>query len=277
MRLNDGAVAENLLKGLTAPQSLAEVERMNRRHLLTRMFPVAAIALAQAACSDEQQQKPGPLALVYRGPAALDSCAESAAALLTSSPERFQVKYCGPEEELPLNADTLAMAKLYVQPGGGNNLHKAWKSVRNFGDPLREWLHNGGRFLGICMGAYLAGRDPGWGLLPGDTAEYVGSPGATVNSTADTVVSVRWGGKPRHMYFQDGPYFVLNKGAKGTVLATYSNGVPAAVVTPYGSGHVAVVGPHPEADASWYAEYGLKNPDGVHLDLGYDLVKAAMS
>lgn len=176
-----------------------------------------------------------------------------------------------------MSADTLATAHLYVQPGGGNDLHKAWRSVRKFGDPLREWLHNGGRYLGICMGAYLAGREPGWGLLPGDTAEYVGSQGATVSSPSDTVVSVRWRGKPRHMYFQDGPYFVLNKGAKATVLATYDNGVPAAVVAPYGAGQVGVVGPHPEADASWYAEYNLKNPDGIHFDLGYDLVKTVMS
>jgi hypothetical protein len=46
---------------------------------------------------------------------------------------------------------------------------------------------------------------------------------------------------------------------------------------PYGEGRVAVVGPHPEADASWYADHDLTNRAGVRLDLGHDLVEAAMA
>jgi glutamine amidotransferase-like uncharacterized protein len=160
-----------------------------------------------------------------------------------------------------------------VQPGGGDDLDGAWRAVKSFGGPLREWLHNGGRYLGICMGAYLAGEDPGWGLLPGDTAEYVGSRGATVRTTRDTVVGVRWRGHQRHMYFQDGPYFTLDRRANAQVLATYEGGQPAALVAPYGAGRVGVVGPHPEADATWYAQYRLKNPDGLRFDLGNDLVQ----
>jgi glutamine amidotransferase-like uncharacterized protein len=250
-----------------------------------RVLPVTAATLFQAATAGIYRaaaaedpahattRRSRPLALVYRGPASSLGCPESAAALLASSPMRFQVRYCGPHEELPLAAASLAKAQLYVQPGGGNDLDAAWRAVRSFGNPLREWLHNGGHYLGICMGAYLAGRDPGWGLLPCGTAEYVGSPGATVRSTDDTVVGVRWRGRRRHMYFQDGPYFVLNRHPNVQVLATYDTGQPAAVVAPYGSGRVGVVGPHPEADASWYAEYDLRNPDGVRFDLGHDLVQ----
>ncbi|GAA2123575.1 hypothetical protein [Streptomyces synnematoformans] len=61
------------------------------------------------------------------------------------------------------------------------------------------------------------------------------------------------------------------------MIATYDNALPAAVLAPYGEGRVAVVGPHPEADAGWYAGYNLSNPDGIRLDLGHDLVEAAMA
>jgi glutamine amidotransferase-like uncharacterized protein len=99
-----------------------------------------------------------------------------------------------------------------------------------------------------------------------------------VHTAADTVIPVRWRGERRHMYFQDGPYFQLDdEAATATVIATYDNNLPAAALAPYGEGRVAVVGPHPEADASWYADHDLTNPDGVRFDLGHDLVEAAMA
>ena len=39
---------------------------------------------------------------------------------------------------------------------------------------------------------------------------------------------------------------------------------------------MGVCGPHLEAPASWYREAGLINPDGVRLDLGYDLLVATI-
>lgn len=35
-----------------------------------------------------------------------------------------------------------------------------------------------------------------------------------------------------------------------------------------GKGWVGAVGPHPEADKSWYAPYKLRNPDGINFDIG---------
>jgi hypothetical protein len=78
------------------------------------------------------------------------------------------------------------------------------------------------------------------------------------------------------MFFQDGPVFRLESGAPATVLARYPNGEVAAVVAEFGAGRVGVVGPHPEADSSWYKN-GLVNPDGIRFDLGYDLVDAVVT
>jgi hypothetical protein len=77
------------------------------------------------------------------------------------------------------------------------------------------------------------------------------------------------------MFFQDAPVFRLNRGAAATVLATDDTGDFAAVVTAYGAGSVGVVGPHPEADQSWYTS-GLTNPDGIRPDLGYDLIQTTL-
>lgn len=99
-------------------------------------------------------------------------------------------------------------------------------------------------------------------ILPGDADQYASSPGSAIDTTDDTVVSVLWRGWPRYMYFQDGPYFWLHDDAEANVVATYPNGTIAAITAPYGNGHVAVAGPHPGADRSWYADSHLANPDG---------------
>ncbi|HUK72272.1 MAG TPA: BPL-N domain-containing protein [Streptosporangiaceae bacterium] len=175
-----------------------------------------------------------------------------------------------------MSAQALSSAALYAQPGGGDDLELAWSEMRPYADDIRKWVRGGGHYLGICMGGYLAGFDPGFGLLPGDSREYITAADATVRTDGDSIVTVSWRGQSRHLYFQDGPYFKLRPNSHARVLATYPNGLAAAVVARYGKGSVGVSGPHPEAPASWYSESGLTNPDGIRLDLGYDLIEATI-
>ena len=101
--------------------------------------------------------------------------------------------------------------------------------------------------MGFCMGGFLAGVDPGFGILPGDSGEYVTSAGATVRTDGDALITVRWRDSDRSIHFQGGPYFSVPPKSDSTVPASYPNGLAAAVVAPYGSGSVGVPGPHPEA------------------------------
>lgn len=215
-----------------------------------------------------------PLALVYRGPAARPSaCSDAVAHLLRSSSLGFDVRFIGPHGELPLNPKILAHATIYAQPGGGE-LGPAYRSMRKHRSTIRQYVAGGGRYLGFCLGGYLAGATPGFGLLPGDTDQYVTSSDATTRATRDTVVEVLWRGQRRRMFFQDGPIFLLDSITGVTVLARYSNGEIAAMVAPFGQGRVAVVGPHPEATSDWFVDSGLRQEPA--LDLGNDLLEAVM-
>jgi hypothetical protein len=230
--------------------------RIGRRGLLRAAVPVGLVAAA-ASCgrgAPPQAADPGGgIALVYRGPASCDGCSEAVAALLSLAVPGLQVAYCGPGERTALS----------------------WTVMRGYAADIRAFVRGGGCYLGFCLGGYLAGFDPGFGLLPGDSGEYTTSPGASVRTTDNTVVALRWRGRLRHAFFQDGPLFTLDAG-KATVLATYTTGPVAAAVAAYGAGRVGVVGPHPEADVSWYADNGLTNPDGIHVDLGRDFVRTAL-
>ncbi|MEA5366340.1 BPL-N domain-containing protein [Amycolatopsis sp., V23-08] len=241
---------------------------VSRRLVLTGAVAAGLLAACGGPAPDTR-----PLALVYRGKASTGACSDAVADLLRT---RLRVEFCGPEENLPLTAESLAKAAVYAQPGGGS-LDDGWRAMRRYADVITSYVRGGGRYLGFCLGGYLAGATPGFSLLPGDTEQYIATSGAEVRSTRDTVIPVDWQGQRRRMYFQDGPDFVLQPGASVTVLARYTNDKIAALVTPYGKGRVGVVGPHPEAPESWYRDLRLTNPDGVTPDLGLQLVDRTLS
>lgn len=225
--------------------------------------------------------RPHPRALVYRGPASLPGCPEAVADLLSSSVWNFDVQFVGPDEELHLDESTLHSAALYAQPGGGD-LDGAFAHLRRHVPAIQHFVRSGGRYLGFCLGGYLAGRSPGFELLPGDADQYVAMRSAEVHTTRSTVLEVDWSGQVEEMYFQDGPYFSLDRHYRryydcdASILARYSNGSIAALKIDYAQGRVAVVGPHPEADESWYRGDGLDAPEHLSTGLGHRLINAVM-
>ena len=225
-----------------------------------------------------------PIALVYKddtGAAGCDGCAEAVATLLENDPVyHFDVRYVGPNESLSVQTGlALPGVVLYAQPGDDGSVDQAYAEIKSDVPALQQFVANGGHFLGFCLGAYLEGTGPGLNLLSdvgGDTDEYTTSPGATVTKDINTTIQVSWRGATRTLFFEDGNYFTFGKGNKGaTILATYTNGEAAAVVGAYGKGKVGGVGPHPEADQSWYSAYSLQYP-GSTADLGYDLIETTM-
>jgi glutamine amidotransferase-like uncharacterized protein len=217
------------------------------------------------------------LALVYRGRASCKGCAEAVAVLLRESEWDFDIAYVGADEKLQITKAVLDSAVLYAQPGGGNSVRRAFRQMKRFAPAITEYTRSGGRYLGICMGAYLAGTWAGFGFLP-DTDQFITSAGADVRTSRDTVVAVDWRGHRRHMFFQDGAVLTVPAEAPGVdILARYaSNGEIAALVAPFGHGRIAVSGPHPEAPEDWYRSHRLQNPDGISYDLGRELIDALM-
>jgi glutamine amidotransferase-like uncharacterized protein len=217
-----------------------------------------------------------PRALVYRGPATVPGCPEAVAGLLRASRWDFDVRYVGPRERTPLGPAALADAALYAQPGGGE-LDQGYRHLKRHRSAIREFVRSGGRYLGFCLGGYLAGATPGFGLLPGDTDQYTATKRSTVDTEGNVLVQVNWRGRRRTLFFQDGPHFALRPDADVSVLATYPNHAVAAAVVGFGRGRVGVVGPHPEATPDWFTDAGLPLPAQLGTDLGLDLVDAVMS
>jgi glutamine amidotransferase-like uncharacterized protein len=261
------------------------IEPATRRAFLASSAVAASSVVLPAATRPHRARSARaparPLALVYRSPASSPGLPADTATFLRGCSQRFRVEFCGPRPgDVPVTAATLARAALYVQPAGGDDLRAAWQSVRAYAGPIRDCVHRGGRYLGICMGGYLAGSRPGYNLLAGNCDDYTQTHGAEVRDARDAVITVRWPAahQPpiRRIYYQDGPYFWLDNHASARVLARYTNGLIAAMVVPFGDGTVGVSGPHPEANRSWYRAAGLRYP-GATDDLGHQLVDAIMT
>ncbi|KAG6021968.1 hypothetical protein E4U40_004955 [Claviceps sp. LM458 group G5] len=266
---------------------------------------LSALALATcAAASPAKSSTSQPRALVYRGQSACKGCSEAVARLLEKSPQKFAVTYVGRDEEDQISAELLSQAAVYAQPGGPD-LDQAYKELQPHEAQLRTFVENGGRYLGFCLGAFLAGSTPGFRLLPpgANATPERKAPDAQVTGQEDTMIQVDWtfrssskgtstsqnGGSGtdagetaaarRWLYFQDGAVItgLPRDDGNTTVLGRYSsNGNVAASLTALGRGVVALVGPHPEATPDWYRAYRLENPDGIHYDIGFDFINAAM-
>lgn len=111
------------------------------------------------------------MALVYRGPASCPGCSAAVAALIRRSPRDFSVRFVGPNKTLKLTAENLRGATLYAQPGGNGTVGRGYEALGAAGvRAIKVYVAGGGRYVGFCMGAYLAGSQPGMGLLsPGNT------------------------------------------------------------------------------------------------------------
>ena len=145
------------------------------------------------------------------------------------------------------------------------DLDDAWAHTKDYAESIRDFVARGGRYLGFCLGAYLAGHTPGFGLLPrkADTDAEVSLKNAQVTTDEDTVIQIDWtyasGSKSgttirnRWIYFQEGAVIRGIKDDPDTfILARYSrSGRVAASVNKYGDGWVGVIGPHPEATQEW--------------------------
>lgn len=242
------------------------------------VFVLLALVPAFGAESAAALEMPQPVAVVYRGEAGCDGCSEAVGEMLERSKFRFKVVYAGPREAVQVNDETLRGAIVYAQPGGGDDTELALSKLGPGAvAAVRAFVARGGRYLGICMGAYLAGS-PGFSLIDGVPLQYWGRPGALVADYKGTVTPVLWGGRQRHVYYESGSTVVFRPTAKNVqVLASYPNKDVAVSVSPFGKGKVALSGPHPEADRIWYESQGLVNPDGYGTDLGEDLIAAMMT
>ena len=141
----------------------------------------------------------------------------------------------------------LKKADIIAFPGGIGDSNSFKSLLDDHVDTVKEYLATGGRYLGICMGAYWAGKFY-FDLLDGvKVVQYIKRRKTEIKRSYATVAEVSWRGNPESMYFYDG-CAMIGKPHTQKVIATYANGDPMATIQK----RIGLIGCHPESSLSWY-------------------------
>ena len=167
----------------------------------------------------------------------------------------------------------LSEVDILAFPGGIGDSDKYFELFHRRGaNKIADWLDRGGKYLGICMGAYWAGEHY-FDILNGiKTLQYIKQPTADIRRSYGTVAKVTWNNQDERMFFYDGTTFSGNLGTCD-IIARYFNGDPMAII----QNNIALIGCHPESLPKWYSETFpyLKNEyhNGKHHNLLLDIVQ----
>ncbi len=141
---------------------------------------------------------------------------------------------------------TLAKYDMIVFPGGLGDSDTWHDIVEPYKDAVMNRIAKGGRYLGICMGAYWAGHHY-FNITNIKAEQYITRPNADVKRSFGTVTNIRWLEYDEKMYFYDGCSLIGDE-KDYDVIARYSNGDAAAVI----QNNIGLIGPHPESDIYWF-------------------------
>jgi glutamine amidotransferase-like uncharacterized protein len=118
---------------------------------------------------------------------------------------------------------------------------------RNHIRVIQDYVEAGGKYLGICMGAYWA-SSLYFDLVPLAIEQYIVTEDSGIDHEYPTVAKISWQGVEHNMYFYDGCTFHAT--TKDTeVVARYQNGYPMAVIE---NNQVGLIGCHPESEPWWF-------------------------
>jgi len=135
-------------------------------------------------------------------------------------------------------------------PGGIGDSDTFAQLFKHNSSRVRDFVDRGGRYLGICMGAYWAGSHYLNILDDVDAVQYITQPGTDTHRPHAKNLDITWQGEPTKMFFYDGCSLVGNK-HKFTTVATYANGDAMAIYQK----RIGLIGCHPEAEQFWYDSY----------------------
>ena len=221
---------------------------------------------------------------------------------LTLSPE-YDLTVLGPEDYTNGVLETL---DLVIQPGGGCT--KQYKALGEKGaEALKKFVRGGGKYYGVCAGAFLAMQQsregyPRLGLIPfkgDDPSHYRGDAPIKVELTDEGLSALGTTNKTRTVIYFGGPAAVPGEPVADTdvkVLAKYAGriintkqplpveemaGKGAFLGGRVGKGKIFLSCPHPEKDESTFdiVTGGIKFLTGVEPSAAptLDRVRGAVS
>jgi glutamine amidotransferase-like uncharacterized protein len=171
-----------------------------------------------------------------------------------------------------MTVEDLRRYRLLIVPGGdfvrmGDGLTPAGVAR------IRDAVHQGMNYLGVCAGAFLAGDFPrpykGLNLTSGVQFRFYDAV-RRVHKTPVAVTTAE--GSTLDQYWEDGPQLT----GWGAVVAKYPDGTPAIVQGWSGEGWLVLTGVHPEAPENWRRGMMFNTPPSTDNAFAAALIQAAL-
>ena len=152
-------------------------------------------------------------------------------------------------------------------PGGMGDADTYDWMLKENAPRIRTFVNRGGRYLGICMGAYWADRNYFNILNNVRAVQYIKQPHTDTRRPHAKACAITWNGQADRMYFYDGCALV---GTGFETVARYANGDAMAII----QNRIGLIGCHPESQQFWYDKNYLKPHwhQGRHNQLLQDFV-----
>ena len=144
---------------------------------------------------------------------------------------------------------------MVVVPGGFGDADSYDTLFKHNAQSVRRFVRQGGRYLGICMGAYWAGHHYLDILDSVDAVQYIRRPRTDTRRPHAKNMPVTWQGYATKMFWYDGCALVGDR-SRFTTVATYANGDAMAII----QNRIGLIGCHPEAEQFWYDDYSWMRP-----------------
>ena len=163
---------------------------------------------------------------------------------------------------------------LVAFPGGEGDSESWHQLFNNNGKKIYDFLNNGGKYLGICMGAYWAGSHYFNILNDVDAVQYITRPNTDTKRPHAKAMPITWKGERHKMFFFDGCALIGDE-TKFETIARYANGDPMAIM----QNNIGIIGCHPESTSIWYTYHSWMRGqyhDGVQHKLLLDFVNELM-
>lgn len=159
-------------------------------------------------------------------------------------------------------------------PGGFGDADSFDFLMHNNGNRIQNFINRGGAYLGICMGAYWAGKYYLNLLDDVDAVQYIKRPKTDTRRPHAKNLNVMWEDQQEQMYFYDGCALIGNN-SKFQTVSQYANGDPMAII----QNRIGLIGCHPESELHWYESYSWmqgKYHNGNHHQLLLKFVNRLM-
>ena len=163
---------------------------------------------------------------------------------------------------------------LIVVPGGFGDSDSYDNLFKHNRKAVKEFVKNGGKYLGICMGAYWAGHHYLNIIKDIKAIQYIKRPNTDTRRPHAKNIEINWNGTDTKMFFYDGCALVGNGNYE--TIATYANGDAMAIIQK----NIGLIGCHPESEQFWYDSYSwLKGEyhNGEHHALLLNFVDRLMA